>query len=789
MKLAIVLSTVLSISLFAGGNVFERGEHVICTDGQLRLAGVPRMVVDEDFQSDSGFWANFDNYNNKMLLDYSNGLKIRLQEGKGGDTAFGLRSRPISVTQGSSFTLLIMACGNINMSKSRGFVERYNTEVLWIAKDGSIIDKIPFNLNSASDKPMANRIVGIIPQKTASMVVCIGADSPNFNVDSVLDIRKITIETVDDKCRLQPVGSMVSRPFPAPTEGLLSWDADIPEGSSISIQIATADDADGFPGKWSAFCGPDWDAGNAFMKSGVPLPKFKAGQLWMRYKILLKADKKSPLVKGIRIGHVSDGNWVGADSEPPVISQTSPLVTQDTSKPFQFEVHDNTVVNWPTLELNLDGKDVTTEAKRDGHTVSWYGDGKFPHTNEPDFHKFTVKVSDFSGNIAVKELFLLIAKPLAQNNVTLRDDGCVLIDGKPFFPIGLYGVCKREFNENNIYKAFEELSLNGFNTAHTYAIKRNNDYAEFLDAAAKYNVKLFVCASPGTNSKNIGRILNDVVKEYRHPHHLAWYVGDDTSRYIKPNELAEVSRIVKSIDPAHITVQADGVFGPGGSQYTAYVNSTEGFLPEIYPVHKGTPAEEIVPTVIRDMLLTKADIKSKATSPKTVWPIIQYFDGWGWPRFPTYQELRAMSYAAIVHGANGITWYTYGGFNNNHGVTSTPERWNNICRLAKEISSLQSVLVSQEVFDAKCALISGPAKDAMNYPSISLLAKKTSDRTILICVNSTLKTIEAEFKINETADIAKVLFEERTLPVKKQSFTDTFAPYDVHVYELKNSLN
>ena len=76
------------------------------------------------------------------------------------------------------------------------------------------------------------------------------------------------------------------------------------------------------------------------------------------------------------------------------------------------------------------------------------------------------------------------------------------------------------------------------------------------------------------------------------------------------------------------------------------------------------------------------DLSRNGSPVKTIWAIIQHFDGWGWKRFPTFDELRAMSYLSIIHGAHGITWYTYGGYNKNHGVTSTPEHWKEITTVA-----------------------------------------------------------------------------------------------------------
>ena len=943
MKRLFSILVILALAAIGDGNVYERGEHVKCSNGEIQLARVPRRVIDEDFRGNSDFWASFDNYENKLSMEYSSSLKIRLLPGKGGDTAFGLKSRPVDVTPGSDFFLTLVACGNLDMSHSKGHGDLYNNEIVWLDADGETIDKTSFTFNSASKEPVATKITAVVPRKTAKFVLSIGADSPNLNSNSIFELTRVTVETVDDKCRLWPVGSFVSRPFLKPASGNITWKADLPKGSFISVQISTANDDGGAPGVWSPFCGPDWDADRAYMKSGTPLTEFPEKQPWMRYKVTIKADKKSPVLKSIRIADIEDGNWSGPDSESPLVIRKSPSLTQNAFEPFVFEVKDNTVVDWLTFELLVDGKNVTVQAHRNASEVTftpasefvppmprfenledwkqdnfknnlridvlqqhgtvlratrdeeqtdtlfkftsprlsvkpeseysfsidirhnlhlaasgeekdaaarldWFDskgtrtgrtetlfvpatdgwknvtltatapenavtaqvsigfdnpniyDGKFfdcrspkwigepgaPFKEQPNFHKMTVKIADLSGNASIKDFFLLIDKPLTRNIVTLREDGCVLIDGRPFFPIGMYAVCKREFNDNDYFKAMEGLAKNGFNTVHTYQIARDGNYDEFLAAASKYDLKLFVSSSGGANCRDIERILNDVAREFRHPQLLAWYLADDTASWIKPDELKDVSDFIKEIDSAHITMQADGMGAPSKSRYLAYVESTDGFLPEIYPITKDRPREEIVPKVITDMRTIQNNVAEKARGPKTIWPIIQYFDGWGgWPRFPTNEELRAMSYAALIHGANGITWYTYGGFKDNHGVTSTPDRWNNICRLATEINFLQKVLVSRDGFNLSRKIISGPTRDAHGHDSISLLAKKDGSKRYLLCVNSTLDEITVEFKLDESADEAKVLFENRTIPVRKRIFTDTFAPSAVHIYELK----
>ena len=79
----------------------------------------------------------------------------------------------------------------------------------------------------------------------------------------------------------------------------------------------------------------------------------------------------------------------------------------------------------------------------------------------------------------------------------------------------------------------------------------------------------------------------DVAQEEGQPALMAWYLADDTSGHIAPDELQGVSEAIHDVDPAHITVQADGVGAPT-SRYTEYVKSTDGFLPELYPIHSKT---------------------------------------------------------------------------------------------------------------------------------------------------------------------------------------------------------
>ena len=335
--------------------------------------------------------------------------------------------------------------------------------------------------------------------------------------------------------------------------------------------------------------------------------------------------------------------------------------------------------------------------------------------------------------------------------VTLRDDGITLIDGRPFFPIGIYAVCKREFNGMDFDRAFAGLKEAGFNFAHTYG---NSYDPEFLAAAKRHGFKLWV------ESRMPDRKLLDVGRW--NPSIIAWYLGDDTSGHQSPQELGDNNAAVKAVDPTRLTCQADPIASDRFlSNYAGYVRGTDVFMPEIYPVRNELGDETdktCVAVTVRDMQRAAADVRDfgEANRAYGCWPILQYFKGWGgWKHFPTRAQLFATSWAAIIHGAHGITWYTYGGFTDekrgkyNEGITSTPERWKNISELATKIRDLSPVLVERTPGEQpKVTIASGPAKDPLGAnPSVTALLKRHDGKDYLFAVNASTEPVTADIAL------------------------------------------
>lgn len=372
----------------------------------------------------------------------------------------------------------------------------------------------------------------------------------------------------------------------------------------------------------------------------------------------------------------------------------------------------------------------------------------------------------------------------ARDRVTLRDDGFVLVGGRPFFPIGIYAVNPCEFNDRSIDRAFRDLKAAGFNLVHRTRPVPAAENEEFLSLADRHGLKVFITPVVSFADDFVAKSL--IPAMIRHPSILAWYLADDTADHVSPETVSYRNRIVKAQDPHHLTLQADAVL-PGGAncRYDPFVHSTDIFLPEIYPVtEEGSRGCEVA-EVVRDMKATAEAIRKAGNPVKSVWPICQHFDGWdAWKRFPTAAELRAMSWAALVHGGHGIVWYVYNSQSGHgRGVASDPARFAELAAVSREIAALSDDLLTRTPRDQpEVRIVSGPATDAYGNDSVTVLLKG-GESPLLISVNAIPAAVRATVGVRGFAR-AEVIGEGRELAAGG-GLTDDFAPYAVHLYRLR----
>ena len=471
-----------------------------------------------------------------------------------------------------------------------------------------------------------------------------------------------------------------------------------------------------------------------------------------------------------------------AELREPEVRFTPPAGESDG---FSFVASDASGVDWKTLRVTVDGKDVTAALSRTGDRAS------LPKPATPwakGLHKVVIRVADAVENLAESEKFFFFGpRPSGVPDCRLRKDGVSLVNGRPFFPIGVYGVGKREFNAYDFDRACADLKAGGFNLVQSYS---DNDNPAFFAAARQHGLMTWCEFRSPEKKEFTGFQRGDASC-------LARYTGDDTAEYFSPSVMLDRHENAKALDPGRLTCQADPILNKNSlrSRYRDYVKCTDVFMPEIYPIHDddAKTASNCVAIVVRDMDLARRDIaEAEDSAPHGLWPIIQYFKGWGWQRFPTRAELFAMSVASIVHGANGITFYTYGGWIIpeqkvfNFGITTSAERWGNMTNLASRVASLAPALLSETGGRCDPKVTAGPAEDPLGQPSVTALWKRTADATWLIAVNAAPAKVRATFTLPEGAadGDAEVLWENRRVKSTPGRLEDAFEPFAVHVYRL-----
>ena len=741
----------------------------VARDG-VSCSEIGTAVFADSFNT-KGAWT-LRNYGNRLKVTQSaEGLRLDGPTGKC-DTAWSVRSKRFPVAaDGRSYRLSFRLRGTSRRIQNPATVGHgWEGGLFWYDKSGKEIAAEPVEYTAHADNTFVASVRrGKVPSGAAAFEVQVGFDAPNIDCGGSLELRDFRLELMGAGSSFAKRGTFVSEVRPG---GRLSWDAELPEGTSVRFRVRGADAAK------DLFARPFADGTEVKEK-------------FMQYEATLVSDgRRTPVLRSVSAAGWTDADWTvfGDSLAPRVKVAKAPL--SDASAPLELSVTDASAVDWTAFRLTLDGADGAYEA--DGERVvvrppsgAW----------SVGAHTAAVEVADCRGFAAkFKKLFYVGEMPKTET-ITLRDDGFVLVDGKPFFPIGPYAVCKREFNGNDFDKAFDGLKKGGFNFAHTYGNAYDPD---FLAAARKYGFRLWVQARfPDRKFIESGRF---------NPSILAWYLGDDTSDHITADEELDYHDAVKSFDPTRLTCQADPIFTGAGitgpmakaahSRYSDYVESTDVFMPEIYPIRHeaGDPSDRIcVAETVRDMDKFREDVKSYGNgAPKSCWPIIQYFDGWGgWRHFPTRDQLFGMTWAAVVHGAHGMTWYTYGGFyskkykRNNNGITSTPERWQTICELATQLKELSPVITERSPAQPPVPTVTkGPALDPFQQPSVTCLVKRHAGATYVFAVNAAPEPASASISLGLDGT-AEALYENgRRVTLQKGRLADDFKPFGVHIYKI-----
>ncbi|MBR2837248.1 MAG: hypothetical protein IKE55_00530 [Kiritimatiellae bacterium] len=470
------------------------------------------------------------------------------------------------------------------------------------------------------------------------------------------------------------------------------------------------------------------------------------------------------------------------DVAPPLVYSRFESPSRDPNLVVKYEIVDDGEVDWGSVAVSNVGAKVAVPFVRSGNVVTL----KPGRPWSKGINTLVVSARDKGANVTVSHKAFLVGERPKMPAMRLRDDGVTLVDGKPFFPIGIYGVKLLEFNSWNFDRAVGDLKAVGFNLVHSYTHGRKE---EFQAAVRKHGLLSWTYA--------FGAAKGDawlVEKAQTDPSILAWYTGDDTSMHITPSELLDRDEAVHMLDGSRLSCQADVTGGDQTkSRYQPYVAFSDVFMPELYHVLSENPTSDrpCVARVIRDMEKAKDDIaKYSGGKPRAIWPILQIFHGGRlWHRFPTADEINGMSFAALVNGGNGITWFHYAGQIDRErglrysGAFQSQETWAVMTNLSTRIASLAPVLLERTPRQpAVPEILDGEKTDRYGRPSVSVLVKNHNGMTYVLAVNASHEKVRARVFASVPDGEGAVAWENRRVAASGGAFEDDFKGFGVHVY-------
>jgi hypothetical protein len=366
-----------------------------------------------------------------------------------------------------------------------------------------------------------------------------------------------------------------------------------------------------------------------------------------------------------------------------------------------------------------------------------------------------------------------ILDPKSNEVKTDRLSGGLIVGRRVFFPFGFYSY-------SPVYPTLpEEEIVKGFNMISPYQKILPETLRErraYMDRCAELGMKvhynlLSVSGGGGVSSKIEGisesekrdRLISEIKAFMDHPALLAWYISDEPNGFrIPPSVLEEVYRTIKEIDPWH---PVSVVFMAPFLSSRNYADALDIVMADPYPVPNGSVSQ------VGDVA---KQLRSVFEGKKPVWIVPQAFGGgeW-WGREPTIQEMRSMTYQAIVNGARGIQYFV------RHGPNSFPKStavWNECGRMSLEIAEITPWLMSDE----KPLPVSSSSGDVLVSSALH------NGQLLIIAANKVNSPRRVDINISgSTLGPARVLFENRTIPVYSDGLSDYLPSFGSQVYLIK----
>lgn len=411
-------------------------------------------------------------------------------------------------------------------------------------------------------------------------------------------------------------------------------------------------------------------------------------------------------------------------------------------------------------------------------TLTIPGTVKFDGASLPD-GDYRVIFSGRKGADKVENSIAIRKLPYVAGEVWLDRRGVTHIDGKPFLPVGSYGLAPDGMQGLNCavlrshFRDFDQFQTTveaGYSTGHYLML---DPFQEFNTQWKNWIYETFRTPQDRRESRlnaNQRAMLTAFARRAaRIPGILGWYLADEPENSDEnPGWYIDVRRILAENDPWHPTIMLN--WGEPGMR--KYYEGCDILMPDCYPQYfaDGSTGKSRECT---------AQWMKIATALRPTWLMVQISP---WPErsrdgklkgiAPGYDDIRMQFYQAFIHNAKGITMYKHA------YVTPYVEARMAAESLCLEALELAEYLLEDTKVDA-LAMTTAPVTDSFQYG-----LKRTADgRIAILAVNPTDREIAIAGEFRESApEQLFVVGEKRAIKVDRRRFSDHLPPFAGRIY-------
>jgi len=321
-----------------------------------------------------------------------------------------------------------------------------------------------------------------------------------------------------------------------------------------------------------------------------------------------------------------------------------------------------------------------------------------------------------------------------------------------FFPVGIFAATPDDL---------AAIRAAGFNAVQSY-----DSRPEIIRRMAAACRKLGLKFLPNFRSyqADISRDLGG------NPELLGFYIEDEPEgRSVSPESMQALKESLKNDHPDVLTAVA--MLRP--QMVAAYRQAADVFMIDPYPV----------PHMPMTWLSDSLEEAARHVPKEHLWAVIQAFGGekWGshgWPRRPTYEEMRCLTYLSLVHGTQGIFYFSY------PEVRADAASWKSLQKIVPELRELRTWLVIPNEAPSLRLEMASPFKaDDSGRPAVHFCLKSRGTEHLLILVNVIDRPVSLYLQgFPQQVAWLNEYFRQHKSVVRDGNIREELGPYEVRVY-------